>query len=72
MNAFNKRELQKDKEGLLESCDCCNSLIYNWEHISQAFLSFDGEILCLSCRTEYVKKNVAEKNFFKFSVDFLK
>lgn len=49
MNAFNKRELEQDTEGLLESCDFCNALIINWEILNNCIVTFEGKIKCKNC-----------------------
>ena len=67
MNAFNREVLQKDMElsgatGLMESCDQCNTLIHNWEHIGDmSFLDSDGcTILCMACWNDKRKKALIE------------
>lgn len=49
MNAFNEKELLEDESGLLESCDFCNSLIINWEILSNSVVTFEGKISCRRC-----------------------
>ena len=50
MNEFNRQQLAEDDSGLLESCDRCNCLIHGWDHISLAFVTFDGRVICNDCR----------------------
>lgn len=50
MNAFNKQILDKDNSGLIESCDICNKLIFNFNMVGDAAtLNEDGLIICLTC-----------------------
>ena len=56
MNAFNEKTLSDDMRmpdatGLMETCDKCTCLIFNWRCIGDcAFLSMDGvRILCRYC-----------------------
>ena len=65
MNAFNREVLEKDMElaggtGLMENCDECNTLIFNWECVGdRAFLSSDGcRILCLRCWNDERKEEL--------------
>jgi hypothetical protein len=49
LNAFNELVLSLDTTGLIESCDCCNQLIYNWDTLTNCFVSFDNKIVCQRC-----------------------
>jgi hypothetical protein len=51
-------QMALDPEGLTESCDRCNALIFNWDWMGMAFLTFDGKIVCNNCRTELLKLSV--------------
>ena len=50
MNNWNLRQLLKDEEGILETCDECNGLIFSFETLNNSHLSFDGRVLCKQCR----------------------
>lgn len=51
MNSFNKKEIEEDESGLLESCDRCNAIIQNWDRLEMSCLSNNGkDILCKSCK----------------------
>ena len=49
MNNFTRRELEEDDSGLLECCDFCNNLIFNWNTLENSFVKFDGRIACKNC-----------------------
>jgi len=49
MNAWNQQQLEDDDSGLLESCDCCNALIFNFDWLEMAHLMENGEIFCKNC-----------------------
>jgi hypothetical protein len=49
MNAWNRQQLEEDDSGLLESCDCCNALIFNFDWLEMAHLMEDGDIFCKIC-----------------------
>ena len=51
MNNFTRRELEEDTSGLLEVCDFCNNLIFNWNTLENAKLQFNGKIACQKCST---------------------
>jgi len=53
MNEFNKTVLSFDRSGIVESCDCCRRLIFNWDSVGDAAtLAPDGvRILCNRCLT---------------------
>jgi hypothetical protein len=55
VNEWNRMQMALDPSGLTESCDRCNALITNWDHIQWSFLTFDGKIVCNECRTELLK-----------------
>lgn len=57
--------MEMDESGLLETCDCCNRLIINWNWMHMSFLDFDGKIRCIWCKSEFVKECVAKKEFDK-------
>jgi hypothetical protein len=57
MNAYNKAAIEDDESGVLESCDCCNKLIYNWDCLQLSFVTFDNQIVCNDCRSELAKVN---------------
>lgn len=50
MNAFNLQEILNDKEGILEYCDICNTLIFNFTTLTNSFLLQDGRIACKLCK----------------------
>ena len=51
MNEWNRMQMALDDSGLTESCDRCNNLIINWDHMQMCFLSRNGvDILCNDCR----------------------
>lgn len=50
MNAWNKEQIEN--EPLLESCDFCNSLIVNWETLTNSTVAEDGRIICEKCKKE--------------------
>jgi len=60
MNAFNRKEIENDDSGLLESCDNCNALITNWEILNNSFLTESGSIICRNCHEATLKKFVVE------------
>lgn len=61
MTAFNQKILDEDDTGHVESCDCCNALIYNWGWMGWSFVSFDGrKILCLNCWNDERKQIVID------------
>jgi hypothetical protein len=48
MNVWNQQQIEG--EPLLESCDECNSLIMNWETLTNSFLTFDNRVVCKKCK----------------------
>ena len=48
--AFNLKEILNDEEGILESCDVCNALIFNFTTLTNSFLLQDGRIVCKLCK----------------------
>ena len=48
-------QLALDPDGLVQSCDRCNKLIFNWDWMGQAFVTFDGQVVCNDCRTDMAK-----------------
>jgi len=56
MNAYNNSVLDGDPSGLIESCDICNAIIYNYEWIGEmAFVTEDGHIICIDCQIALLK-----------------
>jgi hypothetical protein len=55
MNEWNKMQLALDPDGFVESCDRCQALIINWHWMGNAFVTFDGKIVCNNCRTDLAK-----------------
>jgi hypothetical protein len=53
MNAFAQQELLNDDSGLLEVCDFCGKLIFNWDWLEMATVHEDGRIICKHCLTEH-------------------
>lgn len=47
MNEWNRQQIEG--EPLLESCDVCNKLIFNWETLTNSHISFDNKIVCGHC-----------------------
>ena len=68
MNAWNAEEMKADESGLTESCDKCNRLIHNWDWLSMSFLDFDGRILCMWCKSEFIKECIKARQFDKIGV----
>lgn len=50
MTAFNLKEILNDEEGILEYCDICNVLIFNFTTLTNSFLLQDGRIACKLCK----------------------
>jgi hypothetical protein len=50
MNKWVKEQIEG--EPLLEACEVCESLIFNWETLTNSFLLFDGRIACKRCKEE--------------------
>ena len=42
--------MSSDDEGILETCDICNSLIFNFVTLTDSFLLPDGRIVCKLCK----------------------
>jgi hypothetical protein len=54
MNKWVKEQIEG--EPLLEACEVCESLIFNWETLTNSFLLFDGRIACKRCKEELEEK----------------
>ena len=73
MNEWTQKQVDADPSGLTEGCDCCSRVILHWDWMDRAFLDFNGRILCLWCKSDFVKECVAKKEFDKIGckeVDF--
>lgn len=62
MNEWNRQQVED--EPLLESCDVCNKLIFNWETLTNSYISFDNKIVCghclINCKKD--KSKIMKKN----------
>ena len=50
MNKWNKNQIID--EPLIESCDHCNKLIFNWNTLGNSFVTVNGKIVCENCKKD--------------------